>query len=46
MHIFKSIYNGDIPLEGIENEQKKLKEELGYIKQGNPKIEQKKNKIQ
>ena len=37
LHIFKSIHNGDTPLESAENEQKKLKEELGYIKQGNPK---------
>ena len=35
MHIFKSIHNGDTPLEDIEKEQKNLKEELGYIKQGN-----------
>ena len=37
LHISKSIYNRDTPLESGENEQKKLKEELGYIKQGNPK---------
>ena len=37
LHIFKSIHNGDTPLESVENEQKKLKEELGYIKQENPK---------
>ena len=30
------IHNGDITLESVENEQKKLKEELGNIKQGNP----------
>ena len=35
LHIFKSIHNGDTPLESVENEQEKLKEELGYIKQGN-----------
>ena len=37
LHIFKSIHNGDTPLERVENEQKTRKEELGYIKQGNPK---------
>ena len=37
LHIFKNIHNGNAPLESVENEQKKLKEELGYIKQGNPK---------
>ena len=37
LHIFKSIHNADTALESVENEQKKLKEELGYIKQGNPK---------
>ena len=37
LHIFNSIHNGDIPLESVENEQKKIKQELGYIKQGNPK---------
>ena len=31
------MHNGDTPLESVENEQKKLKEELGYKKQGNPK---------
>ena len=46
MHIFKRCRRFKIPLEGVENEQKKLKEELGYIKQGNPKIDQKNNKIQ
>ena len=34
---FKDIYDGNITLESVENEQKKLKVELGYIKQGNPK---------
>ena len=34
--IFKDIYDGNITLESVENEQKKLKAELGYIKQGNP----------
>ena len=37
LHIFKSIHNGDTPLESVENEQKELKEKLGYIKKGNPK---------
>ena len=37
LHIFKSTHNGDTPLETVENEQKKLKGELGYIKQENPK---------
>ena len=37
MHIFKSIHNGYIPLEIVENEKKELKEELGDTKQGNPK---------
>ena len=37
MHIFKSIHNGYIPLEIVENEKKELKEELGHTKQGNPK---------
>ena len=36
MHIFKSIHNGDIPLEDIEKEQIKLKRDLGRIKQGHP----------
>ena len=35
--IFKSIHNSDIVLEDVEEEQKKLKSNLGYIKQGNPK---------
>ena len=36
MHIFKSIHNGDIPLEDIEKEQIELKKDLGRIKQGDP----------
>ena len=36
MYVFKSIHNGDIPLESVENEHKKLKKELGYIKQESP----------
>ena len=35
MHIFKSIHNGDIPLEDIEKEKIELKRDLGRIKQGN-----------
>ena len=37
MHIFKSIYNGDISLEDIEKEQRKFGRELARIRQGNPK---------
>ena len=46
-HIFKSIYNGDIPLEDIEKEQIELKRDLGCIKQGDPrdKLEERKNTI-
>ena len=36
MHIFKSIHNGDIPLEDVEEEQKELKRDFGRIKQGEP----------
>ena len=36
MHIFKSIHNGDIPLEDKEKEQIELKKDLGRIKQGDP----------
>ena len=32
--IFKDIHDGNINLEDVENEQKKLKAELGYITQG------------
>ena len=35
--IFKSMHNGDIVLKDVEEEQKELKSDLGYIKQGNPK---------
>ena len=34
LHIFKSTYNGDTPLEDIEKEQIELKRDLGCIKQG------------
>ena len=37
LHIFKSIYNGDVTLEDIEKEQIKLKSGLGHIKQKSPK---------
>ena len=37
MHIFKRMYNGDIPLEDVEKEQIELKKDLGRIKQGDPK---------
>ena len=37
MHIFKSIYNGDISLENVEKEQIELKKDLSRIKQGDPK---------
>ena len=36
MHIFKSIHNGDIPLEDVSKEQRDLKKDLGCIKQGDP----------
>ena len=36
LHIFKSIHNGDIPLENIEKDQIGLKKHLGRIKQGDP----------
>ena len=32
LHLFKSIHNGDIPLEDIEKEQVELKKDLGRIK--------------
>ena len=37
LHILKSIYSGDIALEDVEKDKKKLKAELGCIKQGDPK---------
>ena len=33
LHIFKSIYNGDITLEYVVKNQKRFKSHLGYIKQ-------------
>ena len=37
LRTFKSIHNGDIPLEDIEKEQIELKRDLGRIKQEDPK---------
>ena len=37
MHTFKSIHNGDIPLQDVEKEQIELKKDLGRIKHGDPK---------
>ena len=47
LHIFKSIYNGDITLESVEKEQIELRKDLGRIKQGDPrdKSEEKKKTI-
>ena len=42
MHLFKSIYNGDIFLEDVEKEQ--TEKDLGRIKQGNPKDKSSKQK--
>ena len=36
LHTFKSIHNGNIPLEGVEKEQIELKRDLGRINQGDP----------
>ena len=36
LHIFKSIFDGDIPLEDIEKEQIELKWDLDRTKQGEP----------
>ena len=36
LHIFKSIHNGDIPLEHIEKKQIELKRDSGRIKTGKP----------
>ena len=44
LHIFKSIHNGDIPLEDIEEEQKELKRDLGRTKQGDLKDKSKEQK--
>ena len=47
MHIFKSIYNDDKPLEDIEKEQIEFKRDLGRIKQGDTrdKLEEQKKTI-
>ena len=37
LHIFKSIYDGNISLEDIDRDQIKLKSNLGHIRHGNPK---------
>ena len=44
LHIFKSIHNGDIPLEDIEKKQVELKRDLGCIKQGDPRDKSKERK--
>ena len=44
MHIFKSIHNGDITLEDIEQEQIELKRYLAHINQGNLKKKSEKEK--
>ena len=44
MHIFKSMHNGDIPLEDIEKEQIELKRDLGRIKQGDPRYKSEEQK--
>ena len=44
MHIFKSIHNGDIPLEDIEKEQIELKRDLGRINRETHEINQKNKK--
>ena len=44
MHIFKSIHNGNIPLENIEKDQIELKRDLGWIKQGDPRDKSKEQK--
>ena len=44
LHIFKSIHNGDIPLEDAEKEQIDLKRDLGRIKQGDPRNKSKEQK--
>ena len=36
LYIFKSIHNGDTPLEDIEKEQIEFRRDLGRIKQGDP----------
>ena len=45
LHIFKSIYNGDITLEDVEKEQIELKKDLGSIKHVDPKDKLSKRKM-
>ena len=44
MHIFKSIHNGNIPLENIEKDQIELNRDLGWIKQGGSRDKSKEQK--
>ena len=44
MHIFESICKGNITLEGVEKEQIELRNDLGRIKQGDPKDKSPKQK--
>ena len=46
MHIFKSIYNGNIPLEDTEKEQVELKRDLVRINQGDPRDKSEEQKRQ
>ena len=46
MHIFKSIYNGNIPLEDTEKEQIELKRDLVRINQGDPRDKSEEQKRQ
>ena len=46
LHIFKSVYNGDTPLEDIEKEQIELKRDLGRIKQRDPRDKSEEQKRQ
>ena len=46
MHIFKSIYKGDITLEDVEPEQIELRKDLGRIKQGDPRDKLPEQRIQ
>ena len=45
LRTFKSIHDGDIPLEDVEKEQKELKRDLGRIKQGDPRDESEEQQI-
>ena len=44
LHIFKCVHNGDKDIENVEKEEIELKEDLGRIKQGNPKNRSEKQK--